>query len=249
VPSPSGSIRVGIGGWDYEPWRGSFYPPGLPKARQLEYASRQLTAIEVNATFYRLQKPETFERWADLVPEGFTFAIKGSRFCTNRKVLADSGEPVARFCRQGLAALGSRLGPILWQLAPTKRFEPEDFAAFLDLLPRSQDGVALRHAIEVGHESFRDPRAVEIAREAGVAIAFNDTGNARGIDEPTAGFVYARLKGAREEEPLGYSPAELDDWADRARAWAASGRDVFLFMIDGAKVRAPAAARALFERL
>ena len=242
-------IHVGIGGWDYEPWRGTFYPPGLPKAKQLEHASRRVTAIEINATFYKLQNPELYRRWAAAVPDGFRFAIKGSRFCINRKILGDAGEAVGRFCGQGLTELGDKLGPILWQLAETKRFEAEDFEAFLALLPGEQDGVRLRHVVEVRHESFLDPRFAEIARAHGVAIAYVDAGPVPAIDESTADFRYARLKGAREEEPQGYAPAELDRWAELARSWAAEGREVYLFMIDGAKVRAPAAAEAVLARL
>jgi uncharacterized protein YecE (DUF72 family) len=237
-----GRIHVGIGGWDFDPWRGTFYPAGLPKAKQLEYASRTLSAIEINATFYKLQSRESFARWAATVPDGFQFAIKASRFCTNRKVLGDAGEAIARFCAQGLDALGDRLGPILWQLAATKRFDPEEIAAFFDLLPREISGQPLRHAIEAAHESFRDPRFEEVAAQAGIAIARLDP-------VPGDGFVYARLKQSREEEALGYRPEELDALAAKARAWSGQGLDVFLFFIAGAKVRAPAAAQALLERL
>jgi uncharacterized protein YecE (DUF72 family) len=238
----AGSIHVGIGGWDFEPWRGSFYPAGLAKAKQLEFASRALTAIEVNATFYRLQSRESFERWAATVPDGFKFAIKGSRFCTNRKILGEAGEAITRFCGQGLDALGDRLGPILWQLAATKKFDPDEIAAFFDLLPSDIGGHPLRHAIEAAHESFRDPRFEALAAAAGVAIAYPEP-------VPGGGFVYARLKQSREEEPLGYAPPELDALAARARAWAGEGLDVFLFFIAGAKVRNPAAAQALIARL
>ena len=259
-------IHVGIGGWSYEPWRGTFYPPGLAKARELEYATARVTAIEINATYYGSQKPETFKRWADAAPPRFVFTVKASRFCTNRKALADGAESVERFLAQGIVALGDKLGPLLWQLAPTKRFERDEIAAFLKLLPPSCDGVRLRHAIEPRHESFRDPRFVELAREAGVAIVFADSDDYPQIADPTADFVYARLQRAREEEPAGYDPAALDRWADIARGWAAGAapagldyvgaapppaapREVFLFIINGAKVRAPAAAQALIERV
>jgi uncharacterized protein YecE (DUF72 family) len=249
---PPRPIHVGIGGWDYDPWRGTFYPPGLPKARQLSFASRALTAIEINATFYKLQRTELFERWAAEVPESFVFAVKASRFCTNRKVLGEGGEAIARFCGQGFTRLGSRLGPILWQLAATKRFEPEDIAAFFALLPREQDSVPLRHVIEAPHESFRDERFVALAREAGVAICLVDDGTQPPPeDHATAAFAYARLKHSREEEPCGYSSLELDLWAERARGWSTdpvTPRAVFLFVIGGAKVRAPAAAQALIAR-
>ena len=245
----SAPIYVGIGGWDYEPWRGTFYPAGLPKARQLEFASRRVSAIEINATYYKLQKPELYARWAAAVPQGFKFAIKGSRFCTNRRSLAEAGEAVARFCGQGVSELGDTLGPIRWQLAEPKRFGPDDLAAFLALLPRRQDGVPLRHAIEARHESFRDPSFAQIAAAAGVAVAFIDAPGIAPIDAPAPGLAYARLKRSREEEPAGYSPAELDRWAARARIWAEPKREVYMFMIAGAKVRAPAAAEALLARL
>jgi uncharacterized protein YecE (DUF72 family) len=244
-----GRIRVGIGGWDYDPWRGTFYPEGLARAKQLEHAARRVTAIEINATYYKLQKPELYARWAAAVPEDFRFAIKGSRFCTNRKALGEAGEAVQRFCGQGLTELGGRLGPILWQLMETKRFDPDEMRAFFALLPRMQNGVALRHAIEVRHESFSDPAFAAIARDAGVAVAHVDADGLAGLCEPAPDFAYARLKRSREEEPLGYSPAELDRWAALARSWAGEGRDAFLFMIGGFKQRAPAAAEALLARL
>ena len=245
----AGSIHVGIGGWDYAPWRGSFYPPGLPKPRELGYAAERLGAIEINATHYRLQKPEHFRRWAEAVPEGFRFAIKGSRFCTNRRVLAEGAEGLERFLNQGLTELGDKLGPMLWQFLPTKKFDAEDFGAFLQLLPRELAGEPLRHAVEVRHESFLDMRFVDLARARGVAIVRSDVAAHPRLDEATGDFEYVRLQTAREEEPEGFAPAELDAWATAAKEWAAAGRDVYLFMINGAKVRAPAAAQALIGRL
>lgn len=259
-------IRVGIGGWDFDPWRGTFYPEGLAKARQLEFASRALTAIEINATYYKLQNKDLFARWAKTVPDGFQFAVKASRFCTNRKRLGEGGEAIAKFCAQGLTELGDRLGPILWQFMGTKQFEPEDFQAFLDLLPHAQDGVRLRHAVEPRHESFRDPRFVAMARKAGVAIVFADADDYPCIADVSGDFVYARLQRSREEEATGYAEAELDRWAEVAQAWARGEspagfpyvaetpapvmpRDTYIFVISGAKVRAPAAARALIARL
>lgn len=242
------TIRVGIGGWDYGPWRGTFYPDGLPKARQLEFASRAVTAIEINATFYKLQSRDLYERWAAAVPDDFVFALKGSRFCTNRRVLAEGGEAVARFCGQGFTALGGKLGPILWQLAETKTFEPDDIRAFFDLLPRQQDGLVLRHAIEARHESFRDPLFKRMARDAGIAVCQTDGEIAEVPAEPTAGFAYVRLKRAREEEPAGYAAADLDAWAATARRWGDEDHDMFIFVVNGAKVRAPAAAQALLAR-
>ncbi len=262
----TGTIHVGVGGWDYDPWRGTFYPPGLAKARQLEFASRRLTATEINATYYKLQSPALFERWAKMVPDGFRFAVKASRFCTNRKVLAEAGEGIKRFCAQGLSALGDRLGPINWQFMATKSFDPDDFAAFLKLLPASQDGVALRHAVEPRHESFRNPEFVAMARAAGVAIVFADSDEFPCIPDLSGDFVYARLQRCRKAECDGYPPAELDLWADRAKAWERgeapdglpcltatppdrTARDVFVFFIAGDKVRAPLAAQALLKRL
>lgn len=251
VAAPAGEIRVGVGGWDYDPWRETFYPPGLPKEKQLENASRRLTAIEINATYYKLQKPELFAKWRDATPDGFRFAIKGSRYCSNRKVLADAGEAIERFCGQGFTELGDKLGPILWQLMATKRFDPDDFGAFLELLPRERDGVALRHAIEPRHDSFRTAEFLDLARRAEVAVVFADSDQhpcIPGADELCAGFAYARLQRSRADEPLGYTPAELDRWAETAREWRQAG-DVYLFVIAGAKERAPAAAMALIERL
>lgn len=259
-------IRVGIGGWTYEPWRKVFYPPGLPQKRELEYAASRVTAIEVNGTYYRLQNAKSFAAWAEATPPGFVFTLKSSRFCTNRKVLGEAGESVTRFFTQGMEALGEKLGPILWQFAGTKQFDREEFAAFLDLLPKSVGSLPLRHAVEVRHESFRDPRFVDLARDHGAAIVFADSASYPCIADVTADFVYARLQQAREEEPEGYPPAELDRWAGIARDWnagqspedlpcagppgaAVQPRDVFVFMINGAKLRAPAAAEALIARL
>lgn len=243
----AGVIKVGIGGWSYAPWRGTFYPPGLPQARELEHAAARVQAIEINATFYKTQNLDSWKRWGAAAPPGFTFCVKGSRFCTNRKVLADAGEGIARFLGQGFTRLGDKLGPILWQMAATKRFERDDFARFLDLLPPSHDGVALRHAVEVRHESFADPAFAELLGARNVAVARLDPPAPTGALQ-TADFVYARLKGMREAEPEGYEAEALDGWAARAKEWAAEG-NAFLFMINGAKVRAPAAAEALIGRL
>jgi uncharacterized protein YecE (DUF72 family) len=265
APPRSGNIHVGVGGWDYDPWRGTFFPAGLPKTKQLEYAASQLTATEINATYYKLQKPELFERWAKAVPDGFRFAVKASRFCTNRKVLGDGGEGIERFCAQGIVELGDKLGPILWQFMGTKRFEPDDFQAFLKLLPDKQDGVKLRHAIEPRHESFRTPQFVAMARAAGVGIVFADADDYPCIPDLSGDFSYARLQRCRESEATGYDAAALDRWAAAAMAWARGEsppgfpyaaeaaaprpRDSYVFFISGAKVRAPLAARALIERL
>ncbi|WP_375392198.1 DUF72 domain-containing protein [uncultured Sphingomonas sp.] len=260
------AIRVGIGGWTYAPWRGVFYPDKWPHKRELEFASRHVTAIEINGTYYSTFKPASFAGWRDTAPDGFVFAVKASRFCTNRKVLAEAGESVLRFCGQGLTELGDKLGPILWQFMATKRFDPDDFGAFLRLLPAKQDGVPLRHAVQVRHESFACPEFVALARAAGVALVYADSADYPAIADVTGPFVYARLEQAEERHPAGYAAQALDRWADAARTWAAGGqpdglpyvgddaaantpRETFVFFINGAKVRAPAGAQALIERL
>jgi uncharacterized protein YecE (DUF72 family) len=262
----AGSIHVGVGGWDFDPWRGTFYPPGLAKTKQLEHLATRLTATEINATYYKLQSPALFERWGRMVPDGFKFAVKASRFCTNRKMLGDAGESIGKFCAQGFTELGDKLGPILWQMMPTKRFDAQEMSGFFALLPTSRDGMRLRHAIEPRHESFKCREFVAMARAANVAIVVADHETYPQIADPSADFVYARLQRAREEEPAGYGPAALDRWAAVARGWAAGEsppglgyvseaparvkpRDVFLFFISGAKVRNPSAAEALIERL
>lgn len=241
-------IRIGIGGWDFDPWRGTFYPEGLSKAKQLSFAATHLTALEINATYYRAQKPETFAKWADAVPDGFKFTVKASRFATNRKVLTDGAESIERFLGQGFTELGDRLGPILWQFMATKKFNADEFAAFLRLLPETRDGIPLRHALEVRHESFRDPAFFALAKAANVAIVFADSDTFPKIDEPTADFTYARLQRCIEDCPTGYDVAALDRWADQARTWQKRG-EAFIFFISGAKVRAPVAAMALQDKL
>ena len=259
------SIYVGVGGWDFDPWRGTFYPPGLAKAKQLEFAARKLTAIEINATYYKLQKPELFARWAKTVPEGFKFAIKASRFCSNRKVLGEAGEAIAKFCAQGFTELGDKLGPILWQFMGTKKFEPDDFRAFLALLPAEIAGLPIRHVVEPRHESFATPEFVAMCREANVGIVFEESDEYPCIADLSGDFSYARIQKAREEEPNGYADSELDHWAEMAKAWSrgesppglcycaepvrTGPRDVYLFFISAAKVRNPAAALALIARL
>lgn len=262
----SAPIRAGIGGWTFEPWRGTFYPDKWPQKRELEYAASKVTAIEVNGTYYSGFKPASFAAWAAAAPEGFVFTLKASRYCTNRKILAEAGESIARFVGQGIVELGDKLGPILWQFMATKRFEPNDMAAFLKLLPAAHAGVPLRHAVQVRHESFATPEFVALARAAGVAIVFADSAEYPAIADVTGDFVYVRLENGVEEEPAGYSPTALDGWAAAARRWAAGGRpeglpyvtvdapppaprETFLFFINGAKVRAPHGAMALIERL
>ncbi len=242
------TTRVGIGGWDFDPWRGTFYPAGLAKVKQLAWATERLTTIEIDATYYGRQKPQTFAKWAKAVPDGFQFSVKASRYATARKKLAEGAESIERFLEQGITELGDRLGPILWQFAPTKAFDADDFAAFLKLLPDKQDGVPLRHALEVRHESFRDPAFIALAKAANAAIVFADSDQFPEIDEPTAGFTYARLQRSQETCPTGYDDAALARWAKRANDWAARG-DAFVYFISGAKIRNPAAAEALQQQL
>ena len=243
-----GRIRIGIGGWTFEPWRGTFYPPELRQKDELAYVGEKLSATEINATYYGTQKPATFANWAKAVPDGFTFAVKASRYCTNRKLLAEGGESIAKFVNQGLAELGEKLGPILWQFMPTKQFDAEDFGAFLKLLPASVDGVALRHALEVRHPSFDDPAFLALARDAGAAVVHADHDEYPAIRGHDVGFSYVRLMRAREAEPAGYSADEIDHWAGVMAEQAKKG-DVFGFFIAGDKVRNPAAAMAMTARL
>ncbi len=259
------AIRVGIGGWTYAPWRGTFYPDKWPQKRELEYASRHVTTIEVNGTFYSSFKPATFASWRESAPDGFVFALKASRYCVTRKVLAEAGESIARFVGQGIVELGDMLGPILWQMPATRKFDADDMGAFLKLLPTAEAGVPLRHAIQVRHESFATPAFVALCRAAGVAIVHGDSADYPALADVSGDFVYARLEDAREDESAGYAPAALDRWRDVARGWAAGEspaalpyvadpaprqpRDTFIFMINGAKVRAPHAAMALIDRL
>jgi uncharacterized protein YecE (DUF72 family) len=242
-------ICVGIGGWTYPPWRGSFYPSDLPQRAELEYAAKAFGAIEINATFYGRQSPKSWAAWGEAVPDGFQFAVKGSRYCVTRARLADAAEGVENFLAQGLTALGPKLGPILWMLAARRAFDPDDIAAFLALLPRERDGLALRHVIEPRHESFRDERFFDMARRHDVAVVYGDDDDFPCLDAETASFAYARLQRMREEVATGYDDTALAAFESRARSWASAGRDAYLFMINGSKVRAPAAALALQQRL
>jgi uncharacterized protein YecE (DUF72 family) len=261
-----GKIKIGVGGWTYEPWRGSFFPKGLPHAKELEYAGAKLTSIEVNGTYYGSQKPASFIKWRDETPDDFVFAVKGPRFTTNRRILAEAGQSIEYFFKTGVTELKAKLGPINWQFATTKRFDPEDFAAFLKLLPKSVDGLAIRHAVEVRHESFRTPDFIALARKHGVAVVIAGDSEYPEIADVTAPFVYARIMGTSDKEESGYSAAALALWAKRAKTWAAggspeglailappqsdaAGREVFLYVISGAKERNPAAAMALIERV
>lgn len=261
------TIRVGIGGWTFAPWRGSFYPAGLAQKRELEYASRQLTSIEINGTFYGSQKPESFIKWREETPDGFVFALKGPRFTTNRRVLAEAGPSVERFLNSGVLELRDKLGPINWQMAATKQLDLADFEAFLRLLPAEWGGRKIRHVVEVRHPSFVCADFVALLRQYGVAAVMADHDKYPGLFDPTAPFVYARLQRASEPEATGYSAAAITRWATRAQGWAAgkvpsdlpliapaerkapTSRDVFIYMINGFKPKAPAAAMALIKAL
>lgn len=261
-----GLIHIGIGGWTYPPWRGVFYPPGLPHAQELRYAAERLTSIEVNGTFYRTQTPATFRKWARETPEGFVFSLKGPRYVTQRRDLSQSGEAIRRFLQSGVLELGGRLGPLLWQFPPTRKFDAAQIGLFLQQLPRDFEGVGLRHAIEVRHPSFATDAFVALLREAGVALVYADHATYPAIADLTADFVYARLQKGEDRFKAGYPPRALDAWSERLRVWSRGGtpadlpcvlpkaaparpRDVFAYVIHEGKLRAPAAALALIERL
>jgi uncharacterized protein YecE (DUF72 family) len=244
----AGKIFVGIGGWNFAPWRGSFYPKGLTHARELHYASRELTSIEINSTFYGLQKPATYLKWHDETPDGFVFSVKAPRFVTQRKDLASSASSIERFLASGVLKLGAKLGPINWQLAETKQFNAEEIAAFLALLPRKLEGLALRHALEVRHESFDCEEFVALARAHQVALVEAGDSIYPRIQARSAPFSYLRLMGTKPSSPQGYAPAALARWRERAQDLASDG-DVFLYFISGAKERNPQAARALLAAL
>lgn len=260
--SKPGRIRAGIGGWSYAPWRETFYPRELAQKRELEYASGQLSAIEINGTYYRLQTPAVFAKWRDETPDDFVFSVKAPRYATNRKLLGEAGPAIERFVASGLGALGGKLGPVVWQFAPAKPFEPEDFERFLKLLPEDAGGPRLRHVLEVRHASFMTPEYLALARRFRAATVFTDSGDYPSFADLTADLVYARLMRCAASIKTGYPAKALSAWAERARAWArgdepedlarigpaaarSKPRDVFVFFINGAKERAPAAARAL----
>jgi uncharacterized protein YecE (DUF72 family) len=258
-------IRVGIGGWNYAPWRGTFYPKGLSQAKELEFASRALTTIEINATYHRLQKPDSFRKWADTTPDGFQFSVKAWQFATAKRNLAEGGPLIEKFLNSGFTELKSKLGPIVWQFTPARKFEPENFAAFFALLPETLNGITLRHAIEVRHESFVVPEFMALARKHNVATVLADSPKYPLLADVTADFVYMRLQRTEERVETGYTTRALRQWTERAKVFASGAapadlplsakavakkkRDVFVYFISGAKVRAPAAARAMLAEL
>lgn len=262
-----GSIRAGMGGWTFEPWRGTFYPAKLPHAQELKYAAEHVPTIEVNGTFYRTQTPSTFAKWASETPDGFVFALKGPRYAVNRRVLADAGDSITRFIDSGPLELGDKLGPMLWQFAPTKKFDANDFGSFLALLPAKVGSRKLRHVVEVRHASFGTPEFIALAREHNVPVVFAEHETYPAIPDVTGEFIYARLQKGKDEVKTGYAPKALDAWAKRFATWAEGGvpgdlppidekhkpakkpRDAFVYFIHEGKVRAPHAAMALMERV
>ncbi len=261
-----GIIRVGIGGWTFAPWDEVFYPPGVKKKDQLSYAASKLTGIEVNGTYYRTQTPETFANWRAEVPDGFVFALKAPRYTVQKRILAEAGESITRFMDSGLSELGDALGPILWQLAPTKKYDAADFAAFLDLLPGHLGDRPLRHAVELRNPSFEKPEVIDACRARNIAIVLAADSDYPMIADQTADFSYLRIMGTEERFKAGYAPKSLQLWADRARALSsgqqpegltplgaplsdAKKRDVFLFVISGYKPANPAAAERLIALL
>ena len=244
----AGAIRVGIGGWTYEPWRGMFYPPGLPQKQELTFASGKLTSIEINGTYYSTFKPNSWARWRDETPPGFVFAVKALRYCTNRRVLAEAGDSIKGFLNQGMTELGDRLGPINWQFMATKKFDPVDFEAFLKLLPAELGGRPLRHALELRSPTFKNEQFYDLARRYRVAVCFADDDEFPVLDETTTDFTYARLMRSQDAIETGYAPRDLDGWAKKAKQWARRG-DAFIYFISGDKHRNPAAAMALIERV
>lgn len=266
-----GTIRAGIGGWTFAPWRGTFYPEKLAQTKELHFASRALPTIEINGTYYRSQTPATYAKWARDVPDGFVFSLKGPRFATNRRVLAEAGDSIKRFLDSGPTLLGDHLGPLLWQFAPTKKFDESDFGAFLELLPNQFDGRALRHTVEVRHDTFKDARFVDLVRRFSVPVVYADHPTYPAIADPAGDFVYARLQKGEDDIPTGYPPKQIAAWAAAAKTWSEGGvpksleadlnarvpkakaktkpRDVFVYFIHGGKVRAPAAAQAFTAAL
>ncbi|MEV0675728.1 DUF72 domain-containing protein [Actinosynnema sp. NPDC050436] len=242
-------IRIGTSGWTYPPWRGVYYPKGLPHEQELAHLAGEFDSVEVNGTFYALQKPESFRKWSAQTPDDFVFAIKGSRFITHMKRLRDPHDALSRFLESGVLTLGPKLGPFLWQLPPTLRFDPALLADFFAVLPRAHDGRPLRHALEVRHDSFRDPRFLPLLEEHGIASVVADTARTFiELDAVTADFAYVRLHGDEELYTSGYTDESLDRWAAKIRAWSQT-RDVYAYFDNDAKAMAPRDAKALAARL
>src|SRR6476619_2077450 len=218
--TPQSHIRIGIGGWTFAPWRGTFYPKGHSHAKELAYASERLTSIEVNGTFYRSQSPATFRKWASEVPDGFVFSIKVSRFVTNRRVLKEAAESIERFLNSGVTELGDKLGPLLWQFAPFKKFDEADFGGFLELLTATFEGHSLRNVIEVRHDSFKTPAFIALLRKFGMAAVYTDHVTYPNIADVTADFVYARLQQGEDSVPTAYPPKQIGEWSGRLKLWA-----------------------------
>jgi uncharacterized protein YecE (DUF72 family) len=269
----SGDVRIGISGWRYAPWRGVFYPKGLPQRRELEHASRRMRSIEINGSFYSLQRPSCYVAWRDETPAGFVFAVKGGRFITHNLKLTRAEQPLANFFASGVLALEDKLGPILWQLPPQLRFDAARLEAFFALLPRTTFEAArvarghdhrikhgaylepkrdrpIRYALEVRHESFHDPLFLRVLERAKVALCVADTaGKWPFIDAVTADLVYVRLHGEKKLYVSGYDAASLDAWAARVARWSEAGRDVYVYFDNDVKVRAPFDAMNLAARL
>jgi uncharacterized protein YecE (DUF72 family) len=267
VPSSPAPILVGIGGWQYAPWRGSFYPKGLPQKEELAHASRQLSLIEINSSYYRTPSRSSFTAWQAATPPGFVFSIKAPRSIVQQRMLRHTEVAVTEFLQSGLAEMGDKLGPIVWQFGPYKSFDPEDLPGFLALLPRTLDGLPLRHVLEVRHASFLNPAFLALIREHGVSVVGTDSDEHPSFFDVSGELVYLRLMRGLSEEPAGYSPQALADWQQHAHRWAsgeepaglpriegappaaAMARPVYVLFINGAKERAPAAAQALLQRL
>jgi uncharacterized protein YecE (DUF72 family) len=271
MAAKTGKIHIGIGGWTFEPWRGVFYPDKLPQRQELEYAASHLTSIEINGTYYGSQKPESFRKWASEVPNGFVFSVKGPRFATNRRVLAEAGDSIKRFYESGVTEMKDRLGPVLWQFMPTKKFDEADFGKFLELLPREQDGLRLRHVVEVRHDSFCTPAFIALLKRFAVPVVFSEHATYPAIADISSDFVYARLQKGNDTTKTCYPPKALDAWAERLRLWSQGSepddlpkieakapknkapkkqpRDVFAYVIHEGKIRAPAGAMELIARL
>lgn len=263
--APPSGIRVGIGGWVYAPWRDNFYPAGLVQRLELDYASRHVTAIEINGTYYGTQQPATYAKWRDATPEGFLFSAKAPKRITQSRALAGTRTQVEDFIG-GIAELGDKLGPLVWQFESGRRIDADQFAKFLDLLPKKAGKRTLRHVLDVRDPDFITPQFLELARSHGMGTVFSESDEYPSFADITSDFVYARLMASRSGEAHGYPAAELDAWARRAKAWRKGGdpeelphvdttpapkqaREVFVFFISAAKERNPAAAMALLRRL